>query len=764
MLSANFGSYRFQITAMLTLAILLSQGNEVRGQIAPDNTVNTQVETDSNFYSITGGIESGKNLFHSFEQFSLLADEVVNFDSGLEIENIFSRVTGGSVSKIDGLIQTQGNVSLFLLNPAGIVFGANAQLDIGGSFIVSTADRLIFEDGTEFNAVTPEVESLLTISSPVGLQYGGGGAIEVLLNDNRASGSPGLSIDPGNTLALLGGDVSINRNSLNAIGSNTEIASIQSGKIELQTDDGWQFDYQNAERLGKIDFRDRTLINSGRVNLRGETIEFSAGSGILDFNQFGETNNSINLNATKSIEIDDGLLLTQMGQRSGLIDEAINGDGGDIIIEAPKVFISNGSVISAGTLSEGAGGSITINALDTLKLDAEEGKNPAIISTSTREDGLGGSIDINTGKLIIEDGSQVQALAGTDAMGKGGTITVNASQGINLSGSGILRSQNVAENGELDTSEQESASGFTASSGRADLAIDDEGQAQGESGSLTINTPKLAIDRSAQISVNSYGLADAGNIKIATSTLSLDTAGEIVANTASGEGGSINVLADKLIVLDRNSSISTTAAGQGNGGNIILKTANLVLLDFNRISANAIKGNGGNISIDTQGLFIDSNSSITASSEVETKQGNVEISTLDLSSRIVTDYRDRSFFIAEDGITSNCGAGIDLNSNRLRDVGRGGMPSNPLQETTYLETLNDWGKDSLIGQNDKSDDASRLHFVGGTLRDRQAAYSQVQPIIEVSGWIINSQGTVELVAHDTRPISSDCQINRSQAN
>ena len=750
MLSANFGSYRLQTTAILTLAILLSQGNEVRGQIAPDNTVNTQVETNDNVYSITGGIESGKNLFHSFEQFSLLADEVANFDHGLEIENIFSRVTGG-ISEIDGLIQTQGNASLFLLNPAGVVFGGNAQLDIGGSFVVSTADSLIFENGTEFSAVAPEVESLLTISSPVGLQYGRSGAIAVLPNDNLDPASSGLSIDPGNTLALLGGDVSINQNSFNTVGSNIEIASIKTGKIGLQTDNfGWQFDYQDAESLGKINFSDNALISSsGRANLRAETIEFTAGSAIFDFNQFGEIENSINLTAAKSIEIDNSLLITQVGQRSDLIDEAITERGGDILIEAPKVSISNGSVISAATLSEGAGGSVTINAPDLVKLSAEEGNNPSFIISSTLESGLGGSIDINTGTLTIESGSQIQAFAGRDAMAKGGTITVDASQEITLSGKGILRSPNVDENGEINISEQEFLSGFSASSGEADDAIA-QGQVRGKSGNLTINTPKLFIDRAAQISVNSYGLADAGNIKISASILSLDTAGEIVANTVLGEGGSIDILAHELIILDRFSSISTTAEGQSDGGNIILETTNLVLQDSNRVSANAVEGNGGNILIDTQGLFVDRSSSITASSQVETNQGNVEISTLDLSSRIATDYRDRSTLIVDDKITSGCGVGADSNSNQLRDIGRGGMPSNPLRETMHLETLNDWGEDSAIEKNNS---------------DRKTANLQVQPIVEVSGWIINSQGQVELVAHSTQSsFTPDCQFDRSQAN
>ncbi|MEY2857481.1 MAG: hypothetical protein RLZZ74_1793 [Cyanobacteriota bacterium] len=776
MLSANFGGYRYKFTkseeapsfyggvsltvvytATLTvttaIAILLLLDSNVQGQIVGDNTAKTKVRTDKDISNITGGIQSGTNLFHSFEQFSLTKDQVANFDQGAEIENIFSRVTGGEASEIDGLIQAQGNASLFLLNPAGVIFGADAQLDLGGSFIVSTGDRLIFADGTEFSAVAPETESLLTISAPIGLQYGNGGgdggneegnqmgAIQILPNSNRASSNHALSINPGNTLALLGGDVSINRNSLRTVDSNLEIASVKSGAIALTTDPrGWQFTYPQGTEFGTIDLSDRALINSsGTVNFQGKTINFSSGSGILDFNQLSKTKSSINLQASAEINLDAGLLITQVGLRSGLKDQAIADGGGDMIIEAPQVSVSNGSIISAGTLREGAGGSITINASDQVRLFSEEDRNPAIITTSTGGIGQGGQVNINTGKLFLENGSQIQALAGG---GSGGTITVNANQSVHLSGAGILRSRD----NEGNTSETKLASGFAASSGFAGLPV--EKQPQGESGSLMINTPQLTIDQGAQISVSNYGLANAGDIEIAASTLSLDTDGQIVANTASGAGGSIKILADQLITLDRGSSISTTAAQDGNGGNITLATENLALLDFNHISANASQGNGGNVSIDTQGLFIDPNSHITASSEVEQKQGNVAISTLDLNSRLATDYVEQSPLVAEEQISTSCGVGIDLNSNQLRDIGRGGIPHNPLEETAYLEILNDWGVD-------------KANILSSSKPHQSSIVLEEQSLVEVNSWIINAQGIVELIANTPQNTSlSPCQSRK----
>ena len=738
MLCNNFSSHSFKVSAITTIIALMLLSDDVQAQIASDNTTNTKVQTKGNISQITGGIQSGDNLFHSFEQFSLTTGRTANFAHQQEIANIFSRVTGGSISEIDGLIQTQGEANLFLLNPAGIVLGANARLNVGGSFIATTGDRLIFADETEFSAVA-EDQPLLTVSFPVGLQYGSNsGEIRVLPDTDRASGDSGLNIQPGNTFALLGGDVSMTKNSLSAIGSNVEIGSVKTGIVALQADvSGWQFDYSSVETLGNISLRDGALIDSsGRVNFRGKTIDLLTGSGIRNFTNPDSVKGTIELTATESIQLDRGLLLTQVGQQRDAIDLAI-ADAGDITLNAPRVWLDNGSVISAGTLSNGAGGNITVKA-DTIELSSKVG-NPSIISTSTRGIGEGGQIEIDTERLIVRDGSQIQALAG---QGTGGTITVNASEAIELSGTGILRSQQSADN----LSEIELSSGFSASSGIKGLPV--TLQPQGKSGNLIVNTPFLSIAESAQISVSNYGLADAGDIKITASTLSLDTAGEIVANTASGAGGSIALNIEQLVMLDRASSISTAAERSGDGGNIAIETENLVLLESNRVSADARQGNGGKIAIDTQGLFISPDSSITASSEIEQNKGRVEISTLDLNSRLETNYREPSLLSAENQIDTACGVG-NLTQNQFRDIGRGGVPHNLLQETTNLTTLEDLDRHERL---DSSEEQTA----------EPTATPELPPLTEATTWIVNAKGAIELVAERSTATTTQpsvCQVN-----
>ncbi|MEB3217877.1 MAG: filamentous hemagglutinin N-terminal domain-containing protein, partial [Nostocales cyanobacterium 94392] len=124
------------ISGMLTCAIY---STSVNAQVVPDGTLKTTVSQSGNNFTITNGDRVGNNLFHSFSQFSVPSKGYAFFNNASDIQNIFSRVTGGSVSNIDGLIKANGSANLFLLNPSGIVFGKDASLNIGGSFVATTA-------------------------------------------------------------------------------------------------------------------------------------------------------------------------------------------------------------------------------------------------------------------------------------------------------------------------------------------------------------------------------------------------------------------------------------------------------------------------------------------------------------------------------------------------------------------------------------------------------------------------------------------------
>ncbi|MEO0770826.1 MAG: filamentous hemagglutinin N-terminal domain-containing protein, partial [Cyanobacteria bacterium J06649_4] len=100
-------------------------------------------EGNPNQYDIGGGTPSGANLFHSFEQFGLETGQVANFSSSPEIDNILGRVVGGDASLINGLLQVSGGSSnLFLINPAGIVFGPDAQFSLPADFTATTANGI----------------------------------------------------------------------------------------------------------------------------------------------------------------------------------------------------------------------------------------------------------------------------------------------------------------------------------------------------------------------------------------------------------------------------------------------------------------------------------------------------------------------------------------------------------------------------------------------------------------------------------------------
>src|SRR5215831_2659974 len=193
------------LVVVLLLHLSVSQALSVSA-ITSDGTLGTTVNQGGTTYNITGGTRNGGNLFHSFNLFSVGVGDTANFfnDTGPGTMNILGRITGGQVSNILGTIKTTnfGSANLFLINPAGWIFGPTASLNVGGSFHVSTADYLKFADEAKFHADLAK-QSVLT-SAPVSA-FG-------FLSQNPAGikiqGSA-LGVPAGQTLSLIGGDINI---------------------------------------------------------------------------------------------------------------------------------------------------------------------------------------------------------------------------------------------------------------------------------------------------------------------------------------------------------------------------------------------------------------------------------------------------------------------------------------------------------------------------------------------------------------------------
>jgi filamentous hemagglutinin family protein len=795
----------------LTIALITASGSIATpgwSQIVPDSSVNSLVTLKGNTLQIDGGRIAGTNLFHSFQDFSVPTGTAAFFNNSLSVENIITRITGSKISNIDGLIRANGTANLFLLNTNGLIFGPNARLNIGGSFVGTTANSIQFADGGEFSATTTTTPPLLTVSVPVGLQFepnpgeifvkNTGHQLSFAINPfasspDRSHNPIGLGVNEGNTLALIGGNITLEGGVLNAPSGHIELGSAGNGTIRFKTSD-WSFDYTQLQQFGNIQLFRQSLADgsgspAGSIHFQGRNISFNDGSAALLINQGRENAGDISVHASE--------LLTLRGVGSEAFPQSLlradnfgAGNGGNILVSASQVLLQEGGSLHGFNFGQGIGSHIAVEIQEGLEIvglsplsgfassvntrTAGSGNSGdvrvvagtlqildgAVIGNSSSGVGRGGNTTINVSDFIEIKGEDPQSLAesvivaGTFSEANAGQLTINTPKLRVRDGGGIVASTvNSGSGGNLiinvsDTIEVSGVGPFSQLpsriGARAELLAPPIRQLfglpnviTGNIGQLVINTPRLQVTNGAIVGVDHEGIGDAGDLQINADSIFLDRSGGIVATTLSGEGGNINLQANSLI-LRRGGNITATARGTGNGGNITLNVPVIAGLENSDITANAVQGAGGKIDITTQGIFglefreqPTAQSDITASSQFGVS-GTVSISTPDVQPDATLINLPATLIDPNQNITQGCDS---VHQNQFIATGRGGLPPNPAQRLEAEERP--W--------------ADVRDLSGFRQRGTQASVSpSTKPrLLEANAWHLNQQGQVEIYMAQT---------------
>jgi filamentous hemagglutinin family protein len=752
-------------------------------QVVPDRTLGSESSTINSINElrdrIEGGAIRGENLFHSFQEFNVGEGLEVYFANPTGIENIFSRITGGNISQIFGILGVDSTANLFLMNPNGIVFGENAAIDVGGSFIATTAESIEFKNGTSFSATNPSKSPLLTTEIPIGLGFGSnsgeilvkgtGHQLRLADTTNISSGfnSPvvgsqeiqsGLNSFSKQTLALIGNKVTLDGGILANPSGQIKVGSIKSGTVEIDvSSESLTFDYSENTEFQDIVLNNRSLLDTsgspgGKIDVRGKDIFLSENSLILISNFGDRPSGNINIDMSNSVNLIGVTSPSSFNDFSvvkpGILSQSFRaGEGSDIIISAEQVNLRDFSLINTTAYNSGNSGNINIDVNDSITVigtpPIENTPTSSSISSITMASGNSGNISLTGRNLFLKEGgliisqnfqkgnggninadfsnsvelsgsflldlssnSFLRSLIGTTTVfGKGGDIAIKTTQlklegggRVNATTSGLGAAGNIDINatdfiqvsgkavGSVDNSLLNSSQ-ITASSVITNPSLlelfDLPPFPEGESGSISLNTNQLSIQNEGAIRVDNQGTGNAGELSINASEINIDNNSGITAATASGQGGNININADRLSLLD-NSLISATAGGAGDGGNITINSDTILGLNNSDITANAFQGRGGNIEITADTIVglearpsLTPNNDITADSELGI-DGTVTVNSPESNAEddVVVAAREINFELYRELFEGSC---LDPNRPQRTElvyIG-GGVPESP---------------------------------------------------------------------------------------
>jgi filamentous hemagglutinin family protein len=572
----------------LTL-LLASYPTIVQAQITPDTTFGAESSRltpnvliqGGNADRIDGGATRGSNLFHSFSQFNVADGQRLYFSSPTGVQNILTRVTGGR-SDILGTLGVNGTANLFLLNPNGIVFGPNAQLDVGGSFIGTTASGVQFGNQGTFTVNQTDAPPLLTIQ-PGALLFTQQSTGSIASNSVAAAGtSPsgrkllGLQVPTGQSLILAAGDVRIDgggiNGGLNAQGGRIELGGlVGSGSIGLDnTTSQPKLVFPSEGTRGNV-----SLVNNARVAVRGN----GGGDVAVNADVFTATDggrivagpegagNAGDINVNANVVNFSGESLDGIGAFSGLSNQVFTtatGRGGTIKVNTNQLTLTSGAQIDTSIFGQGDGGDISINARDFILMDGM-----TRLPTSTNITGTGTNIQNDPNATSLVQGGKTQITTKSLTLLNGAKLT-SSSYGKGNGGDISVNAQTITLKDERKTDDGKISSGFESQVGSKGI---------GNAGNISVQTDTLNILDGASIIGFTRGRGNAANIKIvAKDSVLLSNKTSFIASGVEregiGQGGNIQIQASSL-TLANGTFIDSVMAGQGTGGSILIDVANL---------------------------------------------------------------------------------------------------------------------------------------------------------------------------------------------
>ncbi|MCC5663623.1 S-layer family protein [Nostoc sp. CHAB 5784] len=609
-------------------------------QIIPDGTLpnNSSVTKDGNIFNITGGTQARSNLFHSFQEFSVPNGSTAIFNNAVDIQNIISRVTGGSRSNIDGIIRTNPTANLFLINPNGIVFGQNAQLNVGGSFVASTANAIAFGNQGFFSASNPESSSSLLTVNPSALLFNQIKTASIENNSVAPSGlnpssefiATGLRVPDGKSLLLVGGDINIDGGDLYAFGGRVELGGLAGvGTVGLNKDGNTlslSFP-DNVERsdvflsngaIVRVTAGDggSIAVNARNLEMTGES-ELFAGidSGLGSDNSKA---GNIEINATGTVNLNRSPI-------NNLVLSGASGQGGDVRISANTLLVQDVAQVATVTFGAGKGGNLTVNAQNVQLIGTNNDNqftNGLFTQAGPNSKGDVGDLTIKTNTLLVLNGAQVATV--TFGAGKGGNLTVNA-QNVQLIGT---------------RADGQFASGLFTSA---------QPNSKGDAGDLTIKTNTLLVLNGAQVAAGTFSEGKGGNLTIDAqdvqiigrradgqfgSRLSVDAA-----PNSKGDAGDLTIKTHTLLVGD-GAQVGAATFSDGKGGNLTVDAIDVQIIGRSadgqfgsRLFADAqpdSTGNAGNLTIKTNTLLVKDGAQVSTSTFGAGKGGNLTVDAIDV--------------------------------------------------------------------------------------------------------------------------------------